>query len=82
MVDIIKAFDQYPCRFKFGNFFNSIILSPPPFCWGKISSENAVREECVISFCLGIIIKPGGDFYLGAWVKMNGFNCLTHKCIL
>ena len=53
MVEFIKTCDQCPPRrFNFGNFFNSIIL-PPPFCWGKNrSSENAVREEWAISFCL------------------------------
>ena len=51
MVEFILTCDQYPRRFKFGNFFNSLIL--PPFCWGKNrSSENAVREEWVIFFCL------------------------------
>ena len=57
-------------KFNFGNFFNSIIfhqthphslpltLVPPLFCWGKNrSSENAVWEEWVISFCL-----VGNDF--------------------
>ena len=59
VVEFIKTCDQYPRRFNFGNFFNSIlvglILVPPrPFCWGKNrSSGNAAREEWVISFCLG-----------------------------
>ena len=41
-----------PHRFNFGNFFNSITLSLLPFLPSaeeKISSENAVREEWVIS---------------------------------
>ena len=51
-VKFFKTFDQYPRRFNFGNFFNSII--PPPFCWGNNrSSENAAQEEWVVSFCLG-----------------------------
>ena len=71
MVEFIKTYDQYPCRFNFHNFFNSIIL-PPPFCWGKNrSSENAVREEWVISFCLGVMTKTwgGGGFLLEGMSK-------------
>ena len=60
MAEFIKTCDQYPRRFNFGNFFNSIILLPSPkphpllILLGKNRSlENAVREEWVISFCLG-----------------------------
>ena len=53
MVEFIKPCDQYPRRFNFGNFFNSIILFPR-FCWWKNrSSENAVREEWAISLSGG-----------------------------
>ena len=30
MVEFIKTYDQYPRRFNFGNFFNSIIILRPP----------------------------------------------------
>ena len=58
IVEFIKTCDQYPRRFSFSNFCNSIIIPPspppPPFCLGENrSSENAVRQEWVISFCLG-----------------------------
>ena len=53
LVEFIKTFDQYTSTFNFGNFFNFIIL--PAFCWGKNrSSENAVQEEWVVSFCLRV----------------------------
>ena len=40
MVEFVETCDQYLRRFNFGNFFNSIILLPPPipvprFCWEK-----------------------------------------------
>ena len=39
---------------NFGNFFNSIVLPPPPFsAQEKMSSENAVRGEWAIPVCLG-----------------------------
>ena len=61
MVEFIKIGEQYPRRFNFDKFFSSIILSSPTFCWGKNrSSENAVQEEWVISFCL-----RGNDKNLG-----------------
>ena len=34
MVEFIKTCDYYPCKFNFGRFFMSIILSF--FCWQKI----------------------------------------------
>ena len=56
MVEFIKTCDQYPRRFNFGNFFNSI--TPPSFLLGENrSSENAVWEEWVISFSLGGNVK-------------------------
>ena len=60
---------------NFRNFFSSIILSPHPLSAKEnIYSENAVREECGISFCLGDTDKNLGEsFCLGAWVKMNRF---------
>ena len=64
---------------NFGNFFNSLILSPPFFPQEKISSEIAVREEWVIPLCQGIMM--GESFAWGTWVKMNRFNFLTFKCI-
>ena len=72
MVEFIETCDQYSRRFNFGNFFNAIIL--PSFLLAKNrSSENGrrngrnewVREEWIISFCLG-----GHDKNLGeslAW---------------
>ena len=57
MVEFIKTCDQYPYRLNFGNFFNSIIFHHS-FCWGENkSSENALRKEWVIYFCLGVMIK-------------------------
>ena len=50
MVEFIKTCNQYPRRFNFGNFFNSIIFS---LSAEEKSSENAVQEEWIISFCLG-----------------------------
>ena len=65
IVEFVKTYDQYPCKFNFGNFFNSIILFPS-FCWGKNrSSENTVWEEWVISFCLGGTDKNLGESF--AW---------------
>ena len=48
---------------NFGNFFNSIILSPSPhpFSSGKMSSKNAVREEWTIPVCLGDNNKNLGE---------------------
>ena len=37
----------------FGNFFSSIIFPHPLSAQEKISSENTVRKEWAISFCLG-----------------------------
>ena len=79
MVEFIKTCDQYPRRFNFGNFFNSIILPTPisshpptqPLSAGekKRSAENAVREEWVISFCLGLMIKTWDRVLLGGMNK-------------
>ena len=64
MVEFIS--DQYPRRFDFDNFFNSIIL-PPSFYWGKIrSSEKVVWEEWVFSFFLGGNGKNLGESFYGA----------------
>ena len=69
MVEFIKTCDQYPRKFNLGNFFNSIILSPP-FCWEKNrSSENTVQEEWVISFRLGGNDKNLGVSLLGGMSK-------------
>ena len=52
-----------------------------------LSSENAVREECAIPVCLGDNDNNLGESNkvikscLEAWVKMNKFNFLIHKCI-
>ena len=70
MVEFTKTCDQYLRRLNFGNFFNSIILTPPPFCWVKNrSSENAAREEWVITFYLGVMIKTWGRVLLGDMSK-------------
>ena len=59
MVEFIKTRDQYPCRFNFGTFFNSII--PHSLLLGKNRSlGNAVWEEWIVSFCL-----RGNDENLG-----------------
>ena len=85
MVEFIKTCEQYPRRFNFVHFFNSIIL--PPFLLGKNrSSENAVLEEWVISFCLGVMIETleGGGGERGGMSKNEQipfFDFLTHKCI-
>ena len=63
MVEFIKTCDQYPRRFNFVNFFNSIILSSPLSTEEKISLENAVREEWVISFFLGDKDKNLGESF-------------------
>ena len=66
---------------NFGNSFNSIILYPFVLR-KKISSKNAVREEWAIPIHLEDNDKNLGErFALGAWLKMNRFNFLTHKCI-
>ena len=63
---------------NFGNFFNSIILSPQK----KISSKNAVREELAIPVCLEDNDKNLVEsFARKAWLKMNRFNFLSQKCI-
>ena len=49
---------------NFGNFFSSIILSPLS-AQEKVSSENGVREEWAISFCLGYNDKNLGESF--AW---------------
>ena len=52
--------------------FNSSMTTPPPspsFLLGENrSSEDAVCDEWVIFFCMGIIIKTWGRVLLGAWV--------------
>ena len=51
---------------NFGNFFNSIVLPPPPFsAQEKMSSENAVRGEWAIPVCLGDNDKNLGKSF--AW---------------
>ena len=73
MVEFNKTCDQYPCRFKFGNFFSSII-PPPPFPLGKNrSSENAVLEAWVISVAWEIMIKTWGRVLLGGISKKEHF---------
>ena len=64
MVEFIKTCDQYPRRFNFVNFFNSV--TPPFFCWGKNRSlENTVQEEWVIYVCVGVNDKNLGESF--AW---------------
>ena len=43
MVEFIKTCEQYLLKFNFGNFFNSILLSP--FCWGKIDLQKTLFER-------------------------------------
>ena len=55
---------------NFGNFFNSIVLPPPPFsAQEKMSSENAVRGEWAIPVCLGDNDKTLGRVLLGGMSK-------------
>ena len=51
---------------NFGNFFNSMTLSPQE---KKISSENPVREEWAIPVCLGDNEKTWGRVLLGGMSK-------------
>ena len=54
MMEFIKTYGEYTCRFNFGIFFfKSIILLSPFLLEKNRSSENAVQQEWVISFCLG-----------------------------
>ena len=76
MVEFIKTCDQYPRRFNFGNFFNSII--PRPLSAGE---KLIFRKRC--SGVMGNFLLPrGNDKNLGesfAWgYEQNGG---THKCI-
>ena len=80
MVEFIKTCDQYPLKFNFDHFYRSIILLPP-FCWGKDRfSENAVQEECVISFCLEVITRTYGKVLLRGMRKKWTDSFLTRKC--
>ena len=58
MVEFIKTCDYYPCKFNFGRFFMSIILSF--FCWQKIGFPGLLfagsGEEC------------GCEFFSGTWI--------------
>ena len=69
MVEFIKIFDQYPHRFNFGIFFNSIdslALSAQE----KKSSEKVALEEWVFSLCLGDNDKNlGASFVWGHELK-------------
>ena len=51
MMEFIKTYGEYTCRFNFGIFFQ--IHNPPLLLEKNRSSENAVHREWVISFCLG-----------------------------
>ena len=42
-VEFIKTCDQYPRRFNFGNFFNSITL--PSFCLAKIDLQERLFKS-------------------------------------
>ena len=66
MVEFFKTLTN--ALVDFGNFFSSIIFSSHPLsAQEKISSENTVRKECAISFCLGDNDKNlGGELCLGA----------------
>ena len=69
MVEFIKTCDQYPRTFNFGNFLvNSIILTPF-WCRKNRSSENAVKEEWVLFFCLGVMITTWGRFLIEGMSK-------------
>ena len=49
MVELVKTYDQYPCKLNFGHFFSSIILTP--LSWGgNRFSENAVWVKWVKRF--------------------------------
>ena len=66
MVEYIKTCDQYPCNFNFGNFFNSIILSPT-FLLRKKISEKAADGQFPSPW--GIMIKTWGRILLGGMSK-------------
>ena len=68
---------------SFGNFFNSVMLSPSFSAQEKNFSENAVCYEWAISVCLGNNDKNSREsFAWGTRVKIRRFNLLTHnKCV-
>ena len=72
MVEFIKPCDQYPRRFNFGNFFNSII-SPPPtpsFYWGKIDLQKTLfGRNGQFPSAWGVMIKTWGRVFLGGMSK-------------
>ena len=81
----VKVVKMVACSFNFGNIFNSIILSST-FCLRKNRSlENTFGEECVISFCLGVMIKTwvrvllGGVSRNGQIVFANNLNTIALK---
>ena len=42
MMEFIKAYDQYACKFDFGHFFSSITL-PPFFSEGKTDFQKILQ---------------------------------------
>ena len=66
MVELIKTCD--PRRFNFGHFLCSIIIPHSCFCWGKNWSSENVRDEWIISYCVG-----GEIFFENKGTAENGY---------
>ena len=63
---------------NFGNFFNSMTLSPQE---KKYLQKTLFGRNGQFLSAWGIMKKPGEEFCLEAWVKLDRCNFLTHKCI-
>ena len=66
---------------NFDNFFNYIIFSPLFLLRKKYLQKMLFGRNAQFPSAWGIMMKPGGEFCLGAWIKLNRFNFLTYKCI-
>ena len=62
---------------NFGNFFHFIIF----LLRIKYLQKMLFGRNGQFPSAWGILIKTWGRVLLGAWVKLNRFNFLTHKCI-
>ena len=66
---------------NFGNYFNHIILSPLFLLRKKYLQKMLFGRNKQFPSVWGIMIRTLGEFCLGAWIKLNIFNFLTHICI-